>query len=255
MVIQDEDFLVRNGNRFNLNASLPLRLQKRQLLKSLELPGNDVLIPCLASDKSKTRTLFKKYSAKGFPFLILVSEKPSRTSVPPLFLVNAKDEIIWRDDNNQRAPVSYLDALRLISCYKPTTWLEFSNYIWGMDTIAGRIAFISSVEQILELQLGIIPSQLLLRDDRNLPVYSGLLDEFKLQMYDYKENVAKLKNIGYQNVISFATVCSVAKNLSRYFNSFQELAKVSLLPTLEFGIVKGQLICIDIDWPSQWKEV
>jgi hypothetical protein len=116
--------------------------------------------------------------------------------------------------------------------------------------------FINSTEQIIELQIGVVPGQLLLLNQRNLPVYSGSLRWLELQANDHQEDTTKLKNIGHKNILSYISVCGVAKKLRGHFGGFQKLARVAPFPTLEFGITKGQaLICIDVDWPSQWKEV
>ena len=257
MVVLEENFLVREGNRFNLDPSLPLRLQKRGVLKLLGFPGNNNLVSCEAVDAGVVDSLFERYADAGFPFLILVSGKPSLTIVPPLFFVRGGDEIVWRNDKNEKRIVSHREAMRIISGYRPGTWLEFSDYIWGPETMAGRLAFISDGEQIIELQRGVIPSQLLLRDCEVRPAYSGSLSYFELTTQSYREAGILLRDAGYSNVLTMWAVRSVASVLGRrHFRGFEELAKVAPMPTLEFAITSSQaFVSIDIDWPSQWKEV
>jgi|GEM_PF-3471263 len=258
MVSLRENFLAQYGNRFNLNLSLPLRLQKRQLLRYLGLPGNKDLIPCPASEKKQVLSLFKKYSSMGFPFLVLVSEKPSPKRISPLFLVNDENNIIWRDDEGKKEGITQAAALRIISDYYQSAWLEFSNYIWGPATVAGRLIYTDLDRQDIELQMGVIPSQLLFLDgSREIPpVYSGTLSFFNLEPMNYCEDADNLRHTGYSRLFSFTTVRKIARSLgSCCYEGFQELAKIAPLPTLEFGIVRSQrYIFIDIDWPSQWKE-
>ena len=253
-----EEFLIRNASRFDIDSSLPLRLQKRQLLGLLGFSNNKALVSCRASDKQRIENLFQEYSDKGFPFLILVSEKPSRTIVPPLFTVKGRNEIIWRDDKNVKSNISYAQFLDIISGYDPPTWLEFSNYIWGHNTIAGRLAYINAEQQIIELQLGVIPSQLLAPDRQgNFPVYDGSLSFFELSRSDYWQHIARLRSLGH-DPLSFNVVRKIIEELgSRYFMGWQELVKIAPLPTLEFGVdtTDWKFTFIDIDCPSQWKEV
>lgn len=258
MMTLDEEFLVRNTSRFDIDSSLPLRLQKRQLLGLLGFSNNKALVSCLASGKQRIENLFYEYSDKGFPFLILVSEKPSRTIVPPLFTVKERNEIIWRDDKNVKSNISYTQFLDIISGYDPPTWLEFSNYIWGSNTIAGRLVYINAEQQIIELQLGVVPSQLLAPDHQgDLLVYSGPLIFFDLNQRDYWQNIARLRSLGH-NPLSFYVVRKIIRELSDWYSiGCQELVKIASLPTLEFGVntTNWEFIFIDIDWPSQWKEV
>lgn len=252
-----EDLLVRNGNYFNLDSSLPLRLQKRQLLKLLGFPIDDNLTPCRASEGDRAKALFKEYSELVFPFLILVSEKPSRTTIYPLFIVRAQNDIVWRDDENKKRKISYSEATQVIANYKLGTWLEFTGYIWGQDTLAGRILYVGPNEQIIEMQTGISPNQLLWLGEDVFPVYSGATSYFELSLDNYREAMVTLRSIGHKQFLPFSTVQRVVKNFGHYhFDGFEKLSRVAPMLTLEFGITKNQkLVCVDIDWPSQWKGV
>lgn len=255
MVVLDEEFLVRNAVNYNLDASLPLRLQKRQLLKFVGFPGNKDLQSCLSCKKENIRVLFENYSGMGFPFLIIVSEKFSHTIVPPLFIVRAKNDITWRDDKGIKREISYNKMVKVISRFGLSTWLEFATFIWGEKTMAGRLAYISPREQLIELQIGVIPRQLM--DNKEFAVYSGMLSYFDLKLQDYRDIRENLQSMGYKKILVFNMVQEILKSFSqRYFDAFEKLAKISPLPTLEFGIKSDQtFISIDIDWPAQLKEV
>jgi len=253
MVIMDESFLNRKATGFNIDESLPLRLQKRQLLEFLGFPENKKLKPCLATRSQEIELLFREYSEIGFPFLLIVSEKSSCSIIPPLFVVEAVDKITWRNDRGEKKGISYNDMLDVIALFGPLTWLEFSNYIWGSETTAGRLVYMSQHEQIIELQKGILPSQLLSRNE--LSLYSGPVSYLDLQLRGYKETASSLRILGYKEIFGFDVVRGAVKYLARFFSAFEKLAKISPMPTLEFGILRDQtFIFIDVDWPSQWKE-
>lgn len=254
MLIQDEGFLSRQATEFNLDTSLPSRLQKRQLLKLLGFPKSRDLQSCRATDDWKIESLFKEYSQGGLPFLLIISEKPARTIIPPLFTVKSVDKITWRNDCGKKKRISYDDMLRIIARFEPSTWVEFSGYIWSPKTIAGRLAYINQREQIIELQKGVVPRQIPSR--KNFSFYSGSVSLSELQIRDYRDTVLALKNAGYPKILDFNELWYVVDYLARYFEAFEKMAKIAPLPALEFGFLPDQtLICVDIDWPSQWRRV
>jgi len=106
--------------------SLPLRLQKRALLKALGFPGDPKAKRCRACEANKVRQFFKEYCAEGYPFLIIVSEKPMYTLVPPLFIVSSSDSVEWRDDQGVKQVISTDEMLAVINQYPQTTWVEFT---------------------------------------------------------------------------------------------------------------------------------
>lgn len=232
-------------------------MQKREILKLLGFPGNNDLVACAASDSNRVAEIFRTYLDKeDFPFLILISEKPSRSTVPPLFIVRSVNEIIFRNYKDEVVVLSYEEVLKVIENYSSNTWVEFVCYLWGPDTIAGRLLYINASRQSIELQRGIIPRQLLLNDDKNLPVFSGSFNQFDFSTDDYIEAKRMLLDIGYSNIFSWNIVRRIVGEIGNYYKGLEELARIAPMPTLEFAIKPGNIfVCIDIDWPSQWKEV
>lgn len=254
MVSLDGNFLSRNATEFNLDVSLPIRLQKRQLLNFLNFPENKKLEPCLAKDYQKFKALFERYISLESPFLIIVSEKIPCTIIPPLFIVKGVECITWRNDKGEKKEISYTEMMKIVDQFKPLTWLEFAEYIWSPQTTAGRLLYINQRDQVVELQKGIAPNQLVSRND--YPMYSGSINHFNFQIDDYRETVVNLRNAGFQKILDFYSVKRVVDYLARNSMAFEKLSKISLMPTLEFGILGNRsFICIDIDWPTQWKEV
>jgi len=93
MIVMNECFLANAGSKYGINMSLPLRLQKRALLRTLGFHGDPNLKACRSCESKRVEQLFSEYSARGYPFLIIISEKPMHTLVPPLFVVNASDSV------------------------------------------------------------------------------------------------------------------------------------------------------------------
>lgn len=251
MVI-DEDFFQLKSIGFGLDRSLPIRLQKRQLLDMLGFPKNDRLKSCSSNDRQSQDSLFEEYCLDSFPFLIIVSEKPSFTIIPPLFIVKEPDKIVWRSDKGNKKDISHSEMIEVISQLGPASWLEFSPYIWGPEILAGRLTYIDPQHQIIELQKGVIPSQLIASQGGSL--FSGSIEYLDIGIHDYRGTSRDLAGIGHQNILDFYTVKAVVDFLAGYPLAFERLARISRLPTLEFGYLKNKtFVPIDVDWPSQWK--
>lgn len=253
MVCLDGDFLSCHAKGFNLDMSLPIRLQKRELLDFLGFPQNKNLRSCLAKDLEKFNSLFKSYARSRVLFLIIISEKNPLTTIPPLFIVSGNC-ITWRDDKGIKTEISCAEMVKIIKEFKPSTWLEFADYIWGPKTTAGRLLYLNQDEQVIEIQKGITPNQLVRCNDYSM--YSGNISCFNFQIDDYRETSMILRNAGFQKILDFYSVKRIVDYLARYSEAFDKLSKISLMPTLEFGILEDHsFIFIDIDWPAQWKEV
>ena len=250
MIAMDECFLANAGSKYGIDLNLPLRLQKRELLKALGFPGDPRLKRCRSCEISEVEQLFKEYCVQGYPFLIIVSEKPMSTLVPPLFVVDGSNSVQWRDDQGTKKVLSANDALAVIKQFPQTTWMEFAPCPWNERTVAGRLIYASMESQVLEIQQGTVPSKL--TNDRQLPTYSGELSFFEVSMRDYLETSRRLRDAGYLNICSFDAVWSICRKMPP-MASFEELRFVSQLPTLEFAFT-GRLMAIDIDWPAQYIE-
>lgn len=254
MLTLNEDFLSHKATNFNMDSSLPLRLQKRKLLKSLGFPKDKSLKKCSAVNKHAIEVMFKSYAELKFPFLIIVSEKPSSTTIPPLFVVKGLNKITWRNNKGEQKEISYTEMLNAIKRFDFSTMLEFSSYIWGSETIAGRLLYISSREQVIELQRGVLPSRLITLNE--FPLYSGSIGYLELQISNYRATALSLGAMGYQKILNFHTIKRAVEHLAGHFTAFEKLAKISPLPTLEFGILRNwRFIYVDVDWPSQWNNI
>jgi len=250
MIAMNECFLANVGSKYGINPNLPLRLQKRDLLKVLKFPGDPKLKRCRACETSRVEQLFKEYCTQGYPFLIIVSEKPMFTLVPPLFVVDGFNSVQWRDDQGVKKVLSTKDALAVIKHFPQATWVEFTPRPWNERTIAGRLIYTSMETQVLEIQQGTVPSKLI--NDRQLLTYSGELNFFEASMRDYLEASRRLRDAGYFNICSFDVVRSICREMPP-MTMFEELRFISQLPTLEFAFT-GRLMAIDIDWPAQYIE-
>lgn len=250
MIVMNECFLANAGSKYGIDLSLPLRLQKRALLKALGFPGNPRLQSCKSKDSERVSALFSEHISAGFPFVIIVSEKPMFTLVPPLFVVSDFDNVQWRDDQGVKQTITVSEALKIIGGYPETTWLEFTPDIWSKQTVAGRIIYYSAENQTLEIQQGAIPSKLI--NDRQLPTYIGELSFLEVTRRGYLDDSRRLREAGYLNICSFSVVRSICRAMPP-MGSFEELRLVSRLPTLEFAFTEtGRLMAIDIDWPAQY---
>ena len=252
MIVMNECFLANAGNKYGFDLSLPLRLQKRVLLKALDFPGDPKLKVCRSCETGKVEQSFGEYGAQGYPFLIIVSEKPMRTLVPPLFVVSGSDSVQWRDDQGAKQVISADEALAVIGQYPQTTWVEFTPRPWNEHTIAGRLIYTSIENQVLEVQQGAVPAKLI--NDRQLPTYVGELSFLEGTRRGYLDDSRRLREAGYLNICSFGVVRSICRAMPP-MGSFEELRLVSRLPTLEFAFTEtGRLMAIDIDWPAQYVE-
>ncbi len=252
MIVMNECFLANAGSKYGINMSLPLRLQKRALLRTLGFHGDPNLKACRSCESKRVEQLFSEYSARGYPFLIIISEKPMHTLVPPLFVVNASDSVQWRDDQDAKRSISASEVLMIIGKYPETTWVEFAPRPWNDRTIAGRLIYTSMENQVLEIQQGTVPAKLL--NDRQLPTYVGELSFFEATRRGYLDDSRRLREMGHLNICSFTTVKNICRAMPPMI-SFEELRFISRFPTLEFVFTEtGWLMAIDIDWPAQYIE-
>lgn len=252
MIVMNEYFLVNAGSKYGIDAGLPLRLQKRALLKALGFPGDPKLKRCQSCETGKVVQFFEEYGTQGYPFLIIVSEKPMLTLVPPLFVVNDANSVQWRDNRGTKQIITASEVLSIIKGYPQTTWVEFSPNPWGERTITGRLIYVAVDNQILEIQQGTVPAKLI--NDRQLPTYVGELSFLDAEKHRYLECSRRLRDAGYLNICPLSVVRNICREMPA-MASFEELRLISQLPTLEFVFTgTGRLMAIDIDWPAQYIE-
>lgn len=252
MIVMDERFLINAGSKYGIGASLPLRLQKRALLRVLGFPVDPNLNGCKSCETDKVTRYFREYSVREYPFLIIVSEKPMSSLVPPLFVVRDTNGVQWRNNQGVKQIITADNTLSIIKDYPQSTWVEFSPYPWGGRTIAGRLIYIDLDHQVLEMQQGTTPANLI--NNRRLPTYVGDLSFLDLERHCYIENSRSLRAIGFPTLCSLSVVRGICRKMPS-LTSFERLRYISQFPTLEFAVTgMGQLIAIDIDWPAQWAE-
>jgi len=241
-----EDFFVKHSKEIFVNPDLPFKLQKRELLKKLGFPlDNNVLIS--PQRQQEIKRVFKEY-LKHLPFLIGVHLKPMNTYRTPFFLIE-REKISYYDEFGNRRFVTQEEIFHEIKTFIPhLCWIEFVKSIWAPSTIAGRLVYISSIEQIIEIQKGIISKEL--GNERNKYPYLCLnLNFFNV---NFKENkyTHLLLNSGFER----AEVDDIIFSLRKHRREFEILERIAALPTLEFGYLKDRkLIVIDVDWPSQYQ--
>lgn len=249
----DENFLDREGSRFGIDIQLPLRLQKRAILATLGFPQNREVKSCSVQDWQAVQDLFTEYMEGSCPFLVIVSEMPMMTLIPPLFIVVSESEVIWRNDKGAKKRISPRMALKAISRLRPNTWLEFTPSLWDKGATGGRVIYDGTENQIIEIQERTIPAKLL--EDKSLPVFSGSLHYLEIGRLEHMDCSARLKDLGFRSVMPFGVIRSLCKKLQPYFHGFEELTTVSPKPAYEFALLNdGSLVSLDVDWPSQWKE-
>ncbi len=247
----DEDFLLKKNIDFDVDYELPLRLQKREILKKLGFPQNSKMKSCRVTYKQEIHGLLTEYSKKGYPFLIIVSEKPMLSLIPPLFIVQGKDLICWRNDKGVEKMISLSETLEEIYRFSSSTWIEFTRPLWGNKTIAGRLLYLSREKQILEIQEGIRPAQLM--ENKEYTAYSGEIAWLEIDQHQYSATVNTLKNLGYKFFFPLDKVKSLCEIFRAYSKGFERLLEISTLPTFEFAFTESRsLVSIDIDWPMQW---
>jgi len=250
MIVMNECFLANAGSNYGIDLGLPLRLQKRALLKVLGFPGNPKIELCPSFDAVKVADLFEKYCFEAGRFLIIVSEKPMPSLTPPLFVVIDRQNVEWRDSQGIKKIIAANEVFEIVKNYQPNTWLEFSPYIFGERTIVGRLMFEDFDRQVLEIQQGTFLPKLM--NDRSLPTFMGEASLLDIGKSGYLADIRKLHDLGYANILPYSMVRNILYQMPP-LDSFEKLHEIARFPTIEFAIPEGsQLFTLKIDWPSQW---
>jgi len=219
----------------------------------LGLPSPGEIKSCLAGDKKAVRMLFRHFMAGGLlPFNIVISEKVMPSWIPPLCEVRTEQDIRWRERDGKFRSLNQAEVLTELAVFADDTWFEFIPIIWGGNNIAGRLSYIDPKEQLLEIQEGVKPAQLV---QRGFALFTGSLTYFDIQGQDYRERARELSQASYNQIIPLHRVKMVADWLFPKMDAFEYLKQLSPMPTYEFAyLTSGQMISIDIDWPRQWIE-
>lgn len=254
----DELFLLKNTRHYPIDTTLPFRLQKRNLLSHLGFPRDKQTLLCPAQHHEAVLENYSSFQEKfGYPFLILVFERIMRTTTSKLFVISAVDSILWRNDSGIVTEVSYAECISTIADLTDGTWIEFARNLWTPEVVAGRLLYLDKATQEIELQQGVRPAELV--DQRDIPTYYGSVEGFWMEAHEYRSQARSLQASGYNTPLPWSIVRNVVSELSVHAVAFRQLREISRMPTLEFAFLPSSLslVCVDIDWPSQWlhKEV
>ena len=237
-------------SRVIIDFTLPLRLQKRALLKAIGFPIDSQLRSFQVTQSEHIRACFSRSLARRRPFLIVVSEKPLRTVCTPLFIVKSKKEILYRSRNNKSRKIRPNAVSKQILAFSKESWVEFARILWGHGTIAGRLIYENRERQLLEIQEGVVPVEIANR--KNLPYFLSELTCFKCGG-SFNFDRIKLREAGFNIGFPRELVERLCDDLSSFSDSFEILKRVAPWPTLEFAYLHcHRLIAIDVDWPAQW---
>lgn len=247
--LYDNLFFLKHRLNIPISSNLPLRLQKKELLQKLGFPMDDNVQVCQVKDKENIFKLIGVYSSSP-PFLIIVSQYNPVTITPPLFIVRSADLVEWRDCYGKVREINRREAVHQLDQLSGEDWLEFAYPLWDGRTIAGRLIYTSYESQVLELQRGVVPAQLM--QDKSLSLYSGEISSCVIDSWDYLERNKFLKETGHESVLPLTVVRQVCSFFQEKIFSLEELKKISPMPALEFFFGSQGLIIIDVDWPASW---
>lgn len=237
-------------SQVHIDFNLPLRLQKRALLRAIGFPIDSGLRSFRVTERALIKVCLSEHLKRRKPFLVVVSEKPLCSVCTPLFAVKNKKEIVYRDRNHKRRKVSVPALLKQISSFSRESWVEFAKILWEHGTAAGRLIYENRERQLLEIQDGVIPAEI--GNCRDLPYFLSELDRFDCED-SFNFDRIKLREVGFNIGFPRELVGRLCNELALFADAFEILRHIAPLPTLEFAYVRHrQLIAIDIDWPAQW---
>lgn len=234
---------------------LPFRLQKRVILEKVGLPLDHERKPFKINDGEEVLKEFDQDVSKKKPFLIVISENPIKSVVPPLCWVKSGSDITWRDGSDQTSKINRKGLAKRLKELGPESWVEFADELWGENTIAGKLVYISENKQRLELQKNTTPAGILRsKDSATFSIETKLDADFPMSISDYKEAKLSLQKSGFDNILTLDEVRSVFESISNYLRGVSMLNDISPMPTLEFAFTNShKIIFIDVDWPDEYK--
>jgi|SRR3989344_517146 len=247
----DEDLLVSRSESVGvrIDAKLPLRFQKRNLLRSIGFPIDNSLCAFRSREIDSIRSQLGDCLSSMKPFQVIVSEKPIITVCTPLFLVK-NGQITFRDRHDQERWVSGEEMIAEISALTTESWVEFANVLWNSNTVAGHLIYQDAEVQLLEIQQGVVPAQI--GRTPNLPYFTTDLRFFSCEE-SYNYDRMKLRELGFRFGICRKRVEGICYDLWSLAEAFKTLKAVSSWPTLEFAYTgQGKFVTLDVDWPAEW---
>ena len=244
----DENILMKSIKVNSIDSELPFRLQKTQLFKELGFPVKKT-IPIPIKEEEKIEKEFEKFQESEIPFFIITSPKPMLTRVPPLFRIDVANAIIYRDWYENVMPINQKGILDKIRLLPQKSWVEFTKNIWGGDTIAGRLAYASEEEQVLEIQKGVDIPEIDRSPDASFRITLSFF-ECPGFLRDARLKEETLQKLGFEQY----EIKKIIYSLRKYSPGFEGLKQVANLPVLEFAFTKQNgLLVIDADWPTQYR--
>ncbi len=242
-----EDFLAESSKEITVDKSLPLKLQKRELLKKLGFPVDSNVVINLDESREEFVRIFISFN-NAPPFIIGIHAMPTFSYITPFFLVKGEYDIEYQDPQGEKKRLNSLkEIINEIYSFTGKIWIEFVKSVWNRETIAGRLIYSSYLQQILEIQKGVSSKNI--GNNREIYFYTEL-SRFNLSV-DLNNSIVQqsIVNSGFTKL----EINNILSPLRTYKSKFEKLSRISSLPTLEFAYDKnGEIIVIDVDWPDQY---
>ncbi|MBI4029876.1 hypothetical protein HY373_01715 [Candidatus Berkelbacteria bacterium] len=248
---QREKFLLSRAFHL-ISKKLPLRQQKKRLLERLGFPIEVLPVMRLPLNSAYFGRMIADYWKSG-EFLIITSPHPHPHSPPLIRFTNDRKVMLrWEQKWRQIKPEEVSVVLNGLN-----GMVEFAKPIWGPDTYACRLIYVSHLEQILELQIGVTPNEL--GEQRNIYPYLAIelsyFDPYFVvetnpeRPFNKREVGVKIHSAGFSvNIIE-----TIAGGMAEWQDSFEILKKIGKLPTIEFAYkISSGFTVIDIDWPEEY---
>ena len=243
----DEHFFDARPRPTHIDLTLPIRLQKRQLLQGLGFPPDPHLVALQMADHNSLERALASQSS--FPFIILFSERPMVGWKTPLIIVRSARNISFRSRDGNICLVGWHEIPNIISQSPPQGWVEITRPIWGQDVIAGQLVYHNASSQFLEIQEGVDAHNI--GEDLTKPYFYGQFCHFRTEE-DLRLKVAALQADGFSRIFGRGFIKQLMSKLGEYKIRLDKLATISKSPSLEFAYQLDNFFFLDVDWPAQW---
>ncbi|RJO60273.1 hypothetical protein C4544_05420 [candidate division WS5 bacterium] len=252
MIIINERLLSKVAHEFGVNTDLPVRLQKRHLLKALGFPQDVYFRTTQVNNPAEIKILLERFVALQRAFLILVDEKPMVSHISPMYFVRSTDDVMYRNHDGSRQQIVWKEMNNFAARHDQSTWLSFVPVPWNEHSLAARLVYQGKQDQVLEMQRGTLPSAMM--TDHSLPCFVGKISCLDVGRFEYLLIQGRMRALSYA-VLPYGMVRTVCNHISLYKRGLDVLASIASLPTLEFAFQEDVgIIFIDVDWPAQWVE-